>query len=207
MIPQTSEQWVPARVGKLTASRMADAMAFRKDGKPAAERVNLLHDLLAERLVGSAVDHYVTPAMQWGIEQEPFAAEAYEEETGELLLPAGLIDHPKIENFAGTPDRLLGTDGLVEIKCPTTTTFIAWRMNGTVPAAHKPQMLAQLACTRRKFVDFCAFDPRLPAGKRLFIRRYEPKPEEIEKVEAAAVEFLQTLERMFEQFTTAKVAA
>lgn len=200
MIPQADPSWVPARCGKLTASRMADAMDFLKSGKPSAARTKYMHDLLAERLVGSAVDHYVTPAMQWGIEQEPYAADAFEAATGEILLPAGLIDHPTIEWFAATPDRFLDRDAVVEIKAPTTQTFIAWKLAGVLPAEHKPQILAQLACTRRKRAVFVAFDPRLPERQRLFIRNYEPTAEEIAAVEEAARTFLAELEAMFQTF-------
>lgn len=197
MIPQSDPSWTPARVGKLTASRMADAMDFLKSGKPSAARTKYMHDLLAERLVGSAVDHYVSAAMQWGIEQEPYAADAFEAATGEILLPAGLIDHPTIEWFAATPDRFMAHDAVVEIKCPTTQTFIAWKLAGVVPEEHKPQILAQLACSRRQRAVFVAFDPRLPERQRLFIRNYEPSAEEIAKVEVAARDFLAELEQMF----------
>lgn len=176
---------------------MADAMDFLKSGKPSAARTKYMHDLLAERLVGSAVDHYVTPAMQWGIEQEPYAADAFEAATGEILLPAGLIDHPTIEWFAATPDRFLDQDTVVEIKAPTTQTFIAWKLAGVLPAEHKPQILAQLACTRRKQAVFVAFDPRLPERQRLFIRTWEPTADEITAVEEAARVFLAELDAMF----------
>jgi putative phage-type endonuclease len=203
VIAQDDPAWVPARVGKLTASRMADAMDRRKDGKPGAGRLRLLHELLAERLVGSATNHYVTPAMQWGLDNEAGAADAYEAASGNILLPAGLVDHPTIEWFAATPDRLLDHDGLVEIKCPTTQTYIAWKLAGAVPDEHKAQMCAQLVCTGRRYVDFVAFDPRVPAKQRLFVRRYEPKREELEAVEEAARGFLDELDRMFEAFVTA----
>jgi putative phage-type endonuclease len=201
LIPQSDPSWIPARVGKLTASRMADAMDFTKAGKPGAARTKYLHDLLAERLVGAAVDHYVTPAMQWGLDNEAGAADAYEAASGELLLPGGLFDHPSIDLFAATPDRLIGKDGLAEIKCPTTATFIAWSLAGVVPEQHKPQMLAQMACTGRKWCEFIAYDPRVPQKQRLFVRRYEPSAEDIAGIEKAAADFLGELDAMFRAFT------
>jgi putative phage-type endonuclease len=201
MIPQTDPSWLPARVGKLTASRMGDAMDFRKDGKPGAARSKLLRELLAERLECVAKDHYVSAAMQWGLDYEEAAADAYEAHTGNLLMPGGFFDHPYIANLGATPDRLVGREGLIEIKCPITETYIDWRMAGIVPEQHRPQMALQLICTRRQWCDFVAYDPRLPPGLRLFVRRFTPPAQYLATVEQAAVDFLKDLDRMFELFT------
>lgn len=195
--------FLEARCGKLTASRMADALDFRKDGKPGAKRVQLLKDLLAERVTQNSVRHFVSDAMRWGLDTEQEAKDAYEAETGTLLIPCGTFDHPMIDGFAATPDALLPHGGTFEAKCPTTPTFITWRMNGCVPDEHKPQMLAQLACTGRKWCEFIAYDPRVPPKQRLFVRRFEPSASEIAAVEEAARTFLAELDAMFEAFTAA----
>jgi predicted phage-related endonuclease len=195
--------WLAERAGKLTASRMADAMAVKKDGTPTEARANLMRDLLAERLTGLTVRHFVTPAMEHGLICEDEAWRAYEASTGNFAQPSRFYEHPTIENFGCTPDREIDADGLGESKCPTTSTFVDWCLKGEVPAKHKPQMLAQLACTGRKWVEFVAYDPRIksPEG-RLFVRRFEPKPEEIEQVEEAARTFLAELDELFFQLTT-----
>lgn len=195
--------FLEARCGKLTASRMADAMDFRKDGKPGAKRIQLMKDLLAERVTQNSMRHYVTPAMQWGAQVEQEAKDAYEAETGALLTPCGTIDHPTIDGLAATPDALLSGGGLLEAKCPTTPVFLTWRMNGVVPDEHKPQMLVQMACTGRRWCEFVAYDPRVPAKHRLFIRRYEPTADEIAGIEEAARQFLDELEDMFRAFVEA----
>ena len=192
-----------SRCGKLTASRMRTAMSFKKDGSPTAERAQLLKELLAERLTGHSVRHYVTPAMQFGLEMEDDAKAAYEAHTGEFLTQAGVFDHPRIDMFAATPDSLI-PDGVVEFKVPTSPTYIEWCMRGEVPDEHKPQLLAQLACTGRSFAVFCAYEPRLRDPlRRLFIRRFEPTADEIAVVEEAAVQFLAELENMFRIFVEA----
>ena len=191
-----TNQWHAARRGCLTASRMADAIAVLKNGKPSEARRKLMFDLLAERMTGNAVDHFVTPAMQWGIDQQAAATAAYEAETGELVGPEVFVLHPSIDWFGATPDGLVGSGGLIEIKCPTTPKFLAWRMAGEVPEEHRPQMLAQLACTGRQWVDFVAFDPRVQKGPQLFIRRFQPERAEIERIEAGARDFLAELAAM-----------
>jgi hypothetical protein len=211
MILQTDPSWLLARIGKLTASRMADAMAMVKDGpkgkdgtqkmKAGAARATLLRELLAERLVGHAKDHYVTPAMQWGLDYEAEAVQAYEAHTANLCAPGGFVDHPQIDNFGATPDRLIGRDGMLEVKCPTTATYVQWRLDGVVPEEHRPQMAAQILCLGRKWVDFVAYDPRLPPEYRLFVRRFEPTDQYLIEVEQAAIAFLNDLDLMFDQFT------
>jgi putative phage-type endonuclease len=188
--------WHAARRGLLTASRMADAIAVLKTGKPSESRRKLMFELLAERMTGNAVDHYVTPAMQWGLDNQADAIAAYEAETGELVGPEVFVLHPSIDWLGATPDGLVGSDGLLEIKCPTTPKHLAWVMAGEVPEEHKPQMLCQLACTRRQWVDFVAFDPRVKGPARLFIRRFEPPASEIERIEEGAREFLAELQAM-----------
>jgi putative phage-type endonuclease len=201
-----TDNWVAARRGCLTASRMADAMAYlktkSKDGQlvEAEARRKLKFDLLAERLTGIAVSHYVTPAMQHGIEQQPHATAAYEAATGEIVGPEVFVLHPRIDWFGATPDGLIGDAGIVEIKCPTTPTFLRWVTEGEVPAEHKPQMLAQLACTGRAWCDFIAFDPRVPEPHQLFIRRFEPEQSEIARIEVEAEKFLAELADMADRF-------
>lgn len=196
--------WLRARAGKLTASRMADAMSFTAKGLPTEKRSQLMRELLAERLTGDSVRHFVNDAMAWGLEKECDAKAAYEAHTGILIGEAGFYDHPRIDNMGATPDGLIGHDGLIETKCPTTATFAEWVLAGAVPEKHKPQMIVQMTCTGRAWCDFVAYDPRIRDPRRqLFVRRYEPTAEEIAKVEAAAEKFLAELDAMFDLFTTA----
>ena len=195
--------WLAARAGKLTASRMGDALAVLKTGKPAKARADLIRDLLAERMTGYSVPHFVNPAMQHGLDTEPVAKAVYTFETGNIIKPCGFYDHPAIDNFGATPDGLISFDGLVEIKCPTTGTFVEWIMAGVVPEEHTPQMLAQLACTGRKWVEFIAYDPRIKdERKRLFVRRFEPDIEQIMAVEDAARAFLAEVDSAWEVLNT-----
>lgn len=195
---QQSSQWLKERCGCLTASRMADAMAFLKGGKEAEARKKYKIELVAERITDTMVSRFVTDAMQWGIEQEASARDRYEESTGSFIQKCGFALHGEIPYFGASPDGLVGTDGLVEIKCPTTATFVEWVSGGAVPAQHMPQMLAQLAVTGRKWVDFFAYDPRVKVrSHQIFLRRFEPTEEEIAKVEEAAKQFLSEVESVF----------
>ena len=192
--------WLRERAGKLTASRMRDAMAVKKDGKPTAERAKLMRELLAERLAGDSVRHFVNDAMQWGLDHEDDAKAVYEAETGNLILDVGFFNHPTIDNFGATPDGRID-DGLIETKCPNTTTHIGWIIDGVVPEEHKPQMIAQMLCTDTTCCDFVSYDPRMKKVEhRLFVVRFTPTQEERDKVEMEAVKFLRELDFAFDLF-------
>ena len=201
--PQGSGAWLNQRVGCLTASRIADAMAMLKSGKPSESRNKLLIEILAERMTGDAAPHFVNDAMRWGIEQEPNAKSAYEAASGNLLDACGFVLHPTIEHFGASPDAFLDSDYVVEFKCPTSTTHIGWLLAGVMPEQHKPQVLAQLACTQRTRAVFVSFDPRMPANRQLFIKEWTPDPAEIAAVEGAARQFLAELDAMFAQLAEA----
>jgi len=198
--------WLSQRCGKLTASRMADAMDLTAKGLDSAKRKALKVELLAERLTGDTVPHFVNSFMQWGLEQEPAAKAAYELASGQMILPCGFYDHPQISEFGATPDGLI-PGGVIEFKCPQTTTHIGWILAGGVPEQHRPQILAQLACTGRERAVFVSFDPRIKdERKRLYIAEWVPERAEIEAVEEHARKFLAEVEMMFQQLTEREAA-
>lgn len=198
MSPEALAAWLSQRVGKLTASRMREATAKIKSGAYAASRANLMRELLAERYTGYTMDHYVSTEMRWGLQQEQAAKNAYQVATGRLIFPCGFFDHPTITDFGATPDGLVGDDGLIEIKCPKTSTFVDWLMLGDIPEDHMPQMATQLACTGRKWVDFVAFDPRIKTRSQIIIRRFRPVPSWVAMIEDEARKFIADLEKAWD---------
>lgn len=170
-ITQRSELWFEARLGKITASRVADILATLKNGSWAASRKNYAAQLVTERLTGKGPEPFTNEAIQWGIEQEPLAREAYTKRTGNSVQEVGFVDHPTIAMAGASPDGLVGEDGLIEIKCPTTATHIDTFLSEEYNEKYKYQMLWQMACTRRKWCDFVSFDSRLPEEMQLFTQR------------------------------------
>ena len=189
---QGTEEWKLARLGKVTASRVSAARAK----KGTATRADYIADIITERLTGSPLESYTNAYMEWGTANEPLARAAYEIKTGIWVEQVAIVNHPTIPNFAASPDGLVWTDGLLEIKCPKTSTHLNWMMKGTVPSEHKNQMLAQLACTGRKWVDFVSFDPRLPEHLQLFVVRFQPERKDIEDLEKDVMTFLMEVDTM-----------
>ena len=189
MIEQGSPEWFAARLGKVTASRVADVIAKTKSGY-AATRANYAAQLICERLTGNVEETFKNAAMQWGTDQEPAAREAYEYASGAFVDQCGMIDHPRISMAGASPDGLVGADGLIEIKCPNTATHLDTLSSGKPAGKYITQMQWQMACTGRAWCDFASFDPRLPAELRLFVTRIERDDEMVESLEAEVVTFL-----------------
>lgn len=194
---QGTPEWFAARVGKVTASRVADVIAKTRSGY-AASRANYMAQLIVERLTGEPQDTFTTAAMQWGIEKEPEARTAYEFYSGVSVEQVGFIDHPRIEMAGASPDGLVDA-GLVEIKCPNTATHIETLLSEKVPKKYITQMQWQMACTGRVWCDFVTFDPRLPEDMAIWIHRVERDDEAIADMEAEVETFLRDLDEKLEQ--------
>lgn len=198
---QRTEEWSQARLGKVTASRLADVLATIKTGEAAA-RANYRIELVAERLTGLRSPCFTSTAMQWGIDNERAAVAAYELETGRIVSDVGFIVHPEITDSGASPDGLVGDDGLIEIKCPETKTHVHMLLHKKVPAQYIPQIQWQLACTCRAWVDFVSFDPRMPDYLMLEIVRVERDQTLIDQY---ATEIKKFLDEVYE--TVAKLNA
>lgn len=195
---QRSTEWFTARLGKVTASRVADVIAKTKTGY-STSRENYMAQLVCERMTGTQGESFSSVAMQWGTDQEPLARAAYEAAKDVLVDEVGFIVHPTIINAGASPDGLVGDDGLIEIKCPNTATHIDTLLSDKVPSKYNTQMQWQMACTGRKWCDFVSFDPRMPEGLQLFIRRVDFDAEYVKMLEAEITEFLGELETKIEK--------
>lgn len=187
---QRSPEWHQARLGRATASRISDIVAKTKSGY-SASRANYMAQLVVERMTGKVAESFSNAAMDWGTEQEPYARAAYEAHSGVLVDEVGMVDHPTVQMSGASPDGLVGDDGLVEIKCPTTATHIETLMEKAAPKKYIDQMQWQMACTGRKWCDFVSFDPRMPQGLQLFVKRVERDDEYIAELESEVAAFLQ----------------
>jgi putative phage-type endonuclease len=190
---QRSAEWFSSRLGRCTASRVADIMATNKSG-PAASRKNYMAELIAQRLTGTSEENFTSKSMQWGVDNEPLARAAYEAKTFSYVEETGFVLHPYIKHFGASPDGLVELDGLVEIKCPNTATHLATLSTDRVDVDYVRQMYAQGSCTGRKWCDFVSYDPRLGPDMELFIYRLHFEISVITEIEDAVKKFLYELE-------------
>jgi putative phage-type endonuclease len=194
---QRTEEWFAARLGKVTASRVADVLAKIKSGE-SASRKNYKMELVVQRLTNKQGESFTNAAMEWGTEQEPFARMAYEAHTGTFVKEDGFVDHPTIEGFGCSPDGIVG-EGLIEIKCPNTANHIETVLENKAPSKYIPQMQCQMACTGAKWCDFVSFDPRVPEDLQLFVVRVERDQEYIDAMEVEVKQFLSEVLDLFNQ--------
>lgn len=189
---QGTPEWFAARTGVITASRFKDACSVLKSGEPAQASRDYAMELVFERLTGDMAPKFVNTAMTRGSELEPDAADAYAVETGEMLESIGFVLHDALP-IGCSPDRLVGDDGLIEIKCPMDVKRVLtmWQTGDASEYFH--QIQGQLWLTGRKWCDLVVYDPRLgAAGMSLYIKR-------IERDSGFIADMAATLERFVKQ--------
>lgn len=158
---QGSTEWNRLRAGIPTASDFDKIIT--PEGKISRQRDGYLRQLIAERL-GVSFDSISTAAMDAGRMMEPDAVRWYEftrEVTTEV------VGFCTLENgIAGaSPDRFVGEDGLLEIKCPLPKTHIGYLLDPKHAGAYpdyKVQVQGQLWVTGRKWCDVVSYSLDLP---------------------------------------------
>lgn len=195
-IEQGSDEWKMARLGHVTASNMADVMSKGKGSGEAIGRYKYKVRLVAERLTQTAAESFSNAAMEWGVEQEQFACIEYESATNQFVDKTGFWLHPEIKFLGVSPDRLVGADGLIEVKCPNTTTHLGYLFEGKIPTDYYKQIQCQLWVTGRQWCDFVSYDPRLPKRNQLLIVRTERDESLIKEMEAETLKFLDEVESL-----------
>lgn len=208
-VEQQTPEWIRMRIGMATASRVKDIvkrLSRASNGKKAGDYAqcheDYLWELVAERLTGRAADHYVTPYMEEGTENEPLAKAAYEVQFDVSLENGGFAVHDRIKWFGASPDALVGTDGLIECKCLKTVNHLEILRTGQIPEEHLAQMLAEMSCADRQWCDFISFDPRVPKPLQLFVRRMHRDETLVAQMETEVEAFLAEVEEAIEKLKT-----
>ena len=189
---QRTEAWFADRLGKVTASRVADVIAKTKSGY-SATRANYMAQLICERLTGKQAESYTNADMERGVELEPIARAMYEMHTDSTVSEVGFIFHPKIDMTGASPDGLVN-DGLIEIKCPRSGSHLEYVLAGVVPEKYKPQMGWQCLCTGRSWCDFVSYNQDFPEHLQLFVVRFTPEQDYLNMLEEEVTKFLNELE-------------
>lgn len=159
-VVQGSPEWLMARLGKPTASEFHRILT--PTGKPSKQATGYMMRLLAELMLGHPIEDEVeTRWMQRGEDLEFKAVEQYEFLNDVETEAVGFIT-----NNAGTigasPDRLVGTNGLLEIKCPAPNTQVGYLLYGNLDDAYYPQLQGQLYVVEKDWSDSFAHHPKLP---------------------------------------------
>lgn len=175
-------------------------------GEPLKAWHNYLEELVCERLTKEVRMIGEPPAIRWGNDNEPFARQAYEIRTGEMVETCGFIlasPHTGLNNYGASPDGLVQGGGGIESKCPLVSTRHLVCFAEGIPDEHKAQMEGQMLAADLDWVDFVSYDPRFSGDYeylQLFCHRYESDPvlkaaiiAGILRMEAGVKQFIQAL--------------
>ena len=180
---QGSPEWDWLRLGSVTSSNFNKAIAAGQ-GKT---RDAYMNQLLSERLTLIKTDSYKNDDMQWGTDHEKEARAYYQFQTANKIDEVGYVEYT--ENIGCSPDGLIGDYGMVEFKCPKSSTFISYLLdNQAGPKTYKHQIQGGLWIADRDWCDFVAYDPR-QLGQKLLIVKVERDEEYIEKLSTGIEEF------------------
>jgi len=176
-ISQGSEEWKSLRLGKITASCFDKVMAKGRGNSPSKTRQSYMMQLAAEILTQQPQDSFTNQYMEWGNECEPQARSMYEFNNNVDVEEVAFIELD--EHVGVSPDGLVGDNGMVEIKCPKTTTQLERFLSGEFPSTYKAQVQGQLWVSEREWCDFISFDPRINGAASYFEIRVERDEEYI----------------------------
>lgn len=190
-VEQGSDEWRLAKLGYVSASGISALMA-KGAGKT---RQAYLEKIVAERLTQEIGQGFTTASMEHGTNTEPYARMEYEVSCETFVTKTGFHKHPTIQWLGVSPDGLVGEDGLVEIKCPNTTTHLAYIKDNKCPSEYYKQIQCQLWVTGREWCDFISYDPRIKKKSlQLFVFRVQRDANLIAEMEAEVIKFLEDVE-------------
>lgn len=154
---QGSDAWKMIKLGKVSASCFSNAMA----GGSGKTRTTLMRKLIAERMTDEPQETYSNATMDRGVEVEQAAREYYAAINDCIVSEIGFIQLDFDGDIGVSPDGLVGEDGLIEIKCPNSSTHIGYILDNKLPSVYKAQVQGQLWVSGRKWTDFISYDPRV----------------------------------------------
>tara|TARA_R110002020_G_scaffold462133_1_gene681499 strand:- start:315 stop:935 length:621 start_codon:yes stop_codon:yes gene_type:complete len=197
-LEQGSAEWHRLRLGKVTASRMSDVLSKGRGKAPSKTAETYMMELIVERLTGEAKPFFENDAMRWGTETEPQARSMYEVNNNFVSVDeVAFIEHSE---FVGvSPDGLIGEDGMLEIKCPTTITQIKRALTYDYSEDYKAQIQMQLWVAQREWCDFVSFDPRIDCDASFLQQRVYRDEEFIDNMKVVTTSFVERMNEIYNQ--------
>lgn len=193
-IPQGSLEWLSARAGIPSSSNFDKIVTTT--GAPSKQAEKYLLSLAVERVTGKAEESYKNANMERGNEMESEARNFYELTEGVDVKQVGLCFPDERKLYACSPDGLVGEDGLLEIKCPISSTAASYLLGSeSLEMAYLQQCQGQMLVTGRKWVDLLSYFP----GLRPAMVRIERDKEFLFKLETELMLFVDRLKQVTEK--------
>ena len=190
-VQQGSPEWKALRIGIPTASNFSKILTPRT-GKASSQAPAYMCQLIAESLLEVPLDGDATDYMERGQQLEAEAVRYYEMARGMDTEAVGFCTLD--DGSAGcSPDRLVGSDGGLEIKCPTPGVHVQYLLGlEAVTDRYRAQVQGGLWITGRRWWDTLSYHPEM-----------QPALIRVERDE----EFIAALERAVRAFNVNKAAA
>jgi len=154
-IEQGTEEWFQLRMGKFTASKFGNLFA----GKTTAKYNEPIYQAVYERLTGERPDDFKSAYMERGNELEAEALGVYSDLTFTPVQAGGFCE---LDDWVGgSPDGLIGEDGMVQVKCPKFSTMIKYMQDQELPKEYLHQVQGEMLVSGRQWSDFMAYHPKL----------------------------------------------
>ena len=189
---QGTPEWFQARLGIPTASEFDTVMASGKSGKESKGRRTYMLKLIGERLTGEPMDSYTNNHMERGKIMEDEARNAYVFMKDAEPTKVGFIRNGE---KGCSPDSLIGSDGLLEIKTKLPHLQLAVILDGKMPPEHMAQVQGQIWVSEREWCDFVSYWPKLP----LFVQRIHRDDEYIKNLSNEIDQFLEQMAKLEQQ--------
>ncbi len=189
---QGSDIWFRHRLGLVTMSNAATILAKGKDGGTSLTRKKYLNELAAERITGEPGESYTNPYLERGKLQEAEARRLY---AFAADIEPELVGFIKNGIAGASPDALLGTSGLLEVKTRMGHLQVELLLADRFPPEHKAQVQGCLWVSDREWCDLAVYSPGLP----LFVSRQTRDESYIVTLAREVARFNEELEAIVER--------
>ena len=197
-LQQGSDEWLKARTGVITGTRLKQVLGTTSKA--------LMYELIAEQLA-PAKENQTNEAMERGSQLEEDAILLWEATTGYEAEQIGFVLHKDFDWLGCSPDALMKDGkkyvGGVEVKCPDTKTHLKYLVEKKIPSEYKAQVLNYfIVCEDLEWLDFVSYDPRIQVAElQVSIVRVmrEELQDEIDVAVAKLEKFRQKWEELQEQ--------
>jgi putative phage-type endonuclease len=189
---QRSPEWYEVRRGIVTASAVGRLLTPTLKVADNDTSRGITSTLAAERITGWTEDTAMTPDMWRGVEHEPFARDEYGTHNQPVTQVGFMVREWHGMKIGYSPDGLVGSDGLIEVKCPRAKTHVRTILADDVPAQYAPQLQAALLVSGRDWCDFVSYVGGLP----LYVKRVHPDLAWFAAITAACLTFEENVARI-----------
>lgn len=217
LVEQRSDAWFELRKGKITSSEIHKIMGSKKGDEALTETAKTyLLEKVAELFGGaphlSHPDGSKPKALEWGIELEDTAVAFYSDKKGILVEKASFI--PFSEYYGGSPDGLVPTTGVIEVKCPFNSAnhFKHGMIQDDadfkkIAPNYYWQCISNMVCAKAEWCDFISFDPRVNDDYQLFVYRLNWNQEEVDYLHKRLEVAVKYMDELKEKIQNTRVTA